>query len=271
MVMRSATCEEIVLPLSTLLEAPPTDHTHSEPSAPEVPSSPLPPEEDIGELADPSHNSPSRSPIPSEMIRETSDQQQLQEVQEVILKLDSPSGNSPSNESTHYVFTGGREYTHEDLEEVDLTSSIELERRAKGGLEVRTGKKEEEQSIGETRLTKESTLSPSSLHYPTPLPVAHHQAVSRAPEQAVSPTLTTGKKRLRSLSLELDEINEEEEEEVNVREVRQQGKSEKRGARGGEEKEERLFVAILSYDPEAMCTTGRPEKELLFHEGKHKL
>lgn len=297
MVMRPMTCEEISIPLSALFETPPTDHTHSElhtspadlqasPESPshsihEVPSSPLPQDEEINELVDTSQNSPSHFKIPSEMIPEIKEEEQQQEVQEVIIKLDRSSSNSPSNEPTQspYRLTGGREYTHEDLDEVDLTDSIELQKEGiTSGLETGTTEKNKGSIDGE-RWTKEDTMSPS-LHYPTPPDT--HRVGNRVLEQTtstISPMYMFGKKRLRSQSMEQDEIKEEEEdveqrEERNKeqrwrkseRDMRQKERQDKQ-----EEEEERLFVAILSYDPEAMCTTGRPDEELLFQDGKHKL
>ena len=183
---------------------------------------------------------------------------------EEVRELAGQSVNGPSHISMPAdVFTGGREYMQEDLDEVDL----EPEETEHGAEVTETPEQSEDEERHEMASREEDTLSPS-LHYSLP-PEAPQGRRVPVHTSTASPTYSLGKKRLRSQSMEWDEIEEEEEEEEG--EMRS-----KRGKEGEEEKkereqpdsgEERLFVAILSYDPEAMCTTGRPEEELMFHEG----
>ena len=123
-------------------------------------------------------------------------------------------------------------------------------------------------------------LSPL-LHYPTPpeAPAGRQRVLAAhaaAGETSLSPSsYLFGKKRLRTQSMDLEEMREEEEEEEeegdggrrSLREGRRERKKERLRGDGVGEKIQRLFVAILSYDPEAMCTTGRPDLELPFDEG----
>ena len=282
--MRPMVCEEITIPLSAFLfEAPSTDFTHFEPqpshtppespfqtppesefhSNPELPSSPLPPYEEnalISESADQFMNSPSHISIPEETTHENCEEIQegnaVEQGQEGIELPDDQIASGPSHISIPAdTSTSGREYMQEDLDEVSLGPE---------DTEQETGVAETGQYESTSR---EDTLSPSP-RYSLPPEARTGQRVS-VQSSVSSPVYMFGKKRLRSQSMEQDEMEEEEEEQERDSLIERERKEGQRKKEGSDVDEDRLFVAILSYDPEAMCTTGRPDEELLFHEGEH--
>ena len=331
--MRHVECEEISIPLDFLIQTTPTDSTHSEPHPSHTPpKSPVHTEseteshstsndlnttvEDIGQLVEQSEDGPSYSAITSAMAGEKGGEPEEVQVTEGIPQRDNPLFNGPTHPPTpDLTLIGGREYTKEDLDEVDLGTSGEYSMGASGEYSrlIRTsseygGTEEKEEykatssgwagrkSLSPLPAGKDGSLpvpagkgSPLSslegndalsplLHYPTPPEApAGRQRVLAAHAAAtdvscISPSsYVRGKKRVRTQSMEQEEMKEEEKEEEEgdeekgpVRAGRRQRKLRGEEGRG---KTERLFVAILSYNPEAMCTTGRPDLELLFDEG----
>ena len=321
MTMRQVECEEISIPLTFLLEATPSDSTHSEPPTP--PASPVHPSpesdshtnanvlntavEDIEKLVAQSKDDPPHLATKgeSEKVHTT----------EEIPQMDNPLLNGLTHPPTPaFTLVGGREYTKEDLDEVDLATSGEYSMGGASG-EYGSLMKTSGEHGGKRAATEKDTasagwvgrksLSPPpagkdgslptpagrgshlsslegndslspSLHYPTPpeAPAGRQRVLAaRAAVPGVSSLspYMFGKKRVRTQSMEQEEMKEEGEKgegrKESVRIGRRERKKEKQRGEEGRGKMERLFVAVLSYDPEAMCTTGRPDLELPFDEG----
>ncbi|CAI8014549.1 Janus kinase and microtubule-interacting protein 3 [Geodia barretti] len=150
MVMRHVECEEISIPLDFLIQTTPTDSTHSEPHPSHTPpKSPVHTEsetdshstsndlnttvEDIGQLVERSEDGPSYSAITSAMAGEKGGEPEEVQVTEGIPQRDNPLFNGPTHPPTpDLTLIGGREYTKEDLDEVDLGTSGEYSMGASG-------------------------------------------------------------------------------------------------------------------------------------------
>lgn len=204
----------------------------------------------IEELTSPSTNSPSHLSTPEgiDQINSEEDlQKQVENGLEGIKQLDNHSINGSShirvgtipdsNEKGHDEVDLGPGYSEQEVE-VEETDHSESERLYKP-------------------TSRDGVTSPP---LPPEDPVVEQRMSGKT--SLTSPTHKFGKKRLRTQSMECDEIEEE-------RESTREGERQRRKIRQSTD-EERLFVAILSYDPEAMCSTGRPEKELLLHEGQYQ-
>ena len=206
----------------------------------------------ISELDNPSDDSPAQSEeLPTDIMHDRNEEEQL-EVEDGIEQLDDPSIDTVSH-------TPGAEVGQDDnTSEVGPTSDAEQDDTEKSG-----------QSQSD-RWSKEGTLSPSLL-YTLPPDTSAGGKTAPEPSSPLSPTFTFGKKRLRTQSMDQEEMREEAgEEEEEEEEKEEELRPREQGERVTEAPctEDRLFVAILSYDPEAMCTTGRPEEELFFQEGE---
>ena len=308
MVMREVECEEISIPLSALFEATPTDSTHHKPSKSPVHFLPdsesqstlgSVTEEDIDQLVTQSEDGLSHSPMPRpvETAHESTEEPREKQARpENIAKMNDQLANGPSHlPIPDFTLSGGREYTKEDLDEVDLLASYSGEYgpaaaaavmhdqnlAGRGGQSLPSAGKHGQlpsppgnsSALQLSLEGKDDNASPS-LHYPTPPEVpAGRQRVLAQQRAAVAATPSplsrlSGKKRVRTQSMDQEAVREEEEEEN-----REKGSSARLDGSAGERQRveqaerERLFVAILSYDPEAMCTTGRPDLELHFSEG----
>ena len=195
----------------------------------------------IEELTNPFTNSPSHLSTPEETDHNNSEGELQEKQKQGIKQMDSQSING----SSHIPVDTIPDSHEKDRDEVDL------------------GPRYSDQEV--------ETIHGQKLYKPTsrddtpspPLPPEEHVMGQRVSGQTslTSPTHKFGKKRLRTESMEWDEVEERESTRGGQRQ-----KKKKKGRRGTDE--ERLFVAILSYDPEAMCSTGRPEEELLLHEGQ---
>ena len=198
----------------------------------------------IEELTGPFANSPSHLSTPEETDHNNSEGELQEKQNQGIKQMDSQSING----SSHIPVDTIPDSHEKDRDEVDL------------------GPGYSEQEVETIHGQSDKFYKPTS-RYDTPsppLPPEERAIGQRVSGQTslTSPNHKFGKKRLRTESMEWDEVEERE----STRGGQRQKKKKKKGRRGTDE--ERLFVAILSYDPEAMCSTGRPEEELLLHEGQ---
>ena len=331
MVMRQVECEEISIPLSALFETTPTDSAHHTPPESPVHTSSestsstshsASPDQDIGQLAA-LHSTPDQdigqlaalhstpdqhigqlaaqseeglshlpSPLPALTVHNKVESEEKEASPEVVAQLDNQLPNSlPHSPTPELTLSGGREYTKEDLDEVELAGSSgdygpaaaateEGELGSASWSPPPAGKHSPLPSpLGKSNhlqfLEGNSSLSPS-LHYPTPpeAPAARQRVLAQSAAAAAAHTPSplsrvSGKKRLRTQSMEQEEVREEEQRDKERTKSGRLGRA--TGERRSEGRSDRLFVAILSYDPEAMCTTGRPDLELPFNEGIKQL
>ena len=200
----------------------------------------------IEELTNPFTNSPSHLSTPEEIDHKNSEedlQEQRKQVGKGLEGIKQMDGQS-INSSSHIPVDTIPDSHEKDRDEVDLgpgySEQVEVERGESDKLYKPT--------------SRDGMPSP-------PLPPEEPVVEQRVSGQTslTSPNHKFGKKRLRTESMEWDEVEERES-------TRGDQRQKKKGRQSRDE--ERLFVAILNYDPEAMCSTGRPEEELLLHEGR---